>query len=212
MSSTQPELVVFDLGRVLIRICDGWRHACETVGVPAPKLDDKTLERMAIVSHRHERGEISDRQFIEDTASLAGVLPDDVERVALGWLRGPMPDIEALIDDVLATGVQTACLSNTNAMHWAMMTGQGDNALPLAKLHHRFASHELGVMKPDAAIYDIVEARTGVAPGAILFFDDHPPNVAAARNRGWRAHRITPDRPTVEQMREHLTAAGVLPG
>ncbi len=34
MSRRQIELVVFDLGRVMIRLCDGWAHACERAGVP----------------------------------------------------------------------------------------------------------------------------------------------------------------------------------
>ena len=41
-------------------------------------------------------------------------------------------------------------------------------------------------MKPDAAMYAHVErvaAGEGIEPQSILFFDDHPANVAAARAR-----------------------------
>ena len=34
--SSPIRLVCFDLGRVLIRICDGWREACGAAGVEAP--------------------------------------------------------------------------------------------------------------------------------------------------------------------------------
>ena len=205
-----PILVIFDLGRVLIRICDGWAHACEVAGVRAPRLDLPLEEKLVAASHAHERGEVSNDRFFETTAALVGLEPAEVERVATQWLRGPMPEIEPLIDDVLASGVQTACLSNTNALHWGMMNGRGPNGLPLHKLHHRFASHELGVMKPDTAIYEAVETATGVTPNRIVFFDDHPPNIAAAARRGWHAHRITPDRRSADQMREHLAQHRIL--
>ena len=49
-------------------------------------------------------------------------------------------------------------------------------------------SAHLRAVKPDPAIYAAVEAATGLPPGAHLFVDDRPENVAAARARGRRAH------------------------
>ena len=46
-------------------------------------------------------------------------------------------------------------------------------------------------MKPDARIYEIAEARFGVAPERLFFIDDNPANVAAATARGWQAHLFT---------------------
>ena len=65
-------------------------------------------------------------------------------------------------------------------------------------------------MKPDAKIYEHVEQTTGVAPEHILFFDDHPPNVNAARQRGWRVEQIDHTGDTVAQMTRHLRRYGVL--
>ena len=42
-------------------------------------------------------------------------------------------------------------------------------------------SHEEGVHKPDPRIYEIAVERLGVAPGEIVFLDDRPENVDAAR-------------------------------
>jgi putative hydrolase of the HAD superfamily len=41
--------------------------------------------------------------------------------------------------------------------------------------------------KPGAAIYQIAEQRFGVAPQSLLFLDDHPANITAAKARGWQA-------------------------
>ncbi len=48
-------------------------------------------------------------------------------------------------------------------------------------------SHEVGLAKPDPAIYELTAARLGVRPGEIVFLDDVPANVAAARAAGWHA-------------------------
>ena len=91
------------------------------------------------------------------------------------------------------------------------MTNPADpNYLSLERLTHRFASHLVGIRKPDAAIYEHVERSTGVAPSSILFFDDLEANVVAAQRRGWRAHQIRIDDDPVAQARAHLRAARVL--
>jgi 2-haloacid dehalogenase len=45
-------------------------------------------------------------------------------------------------------------------------------------------------VKPDPAIYRILEARTGFAPDRLLFTDDSAANVAGARACGWAAHHF----------------------
>lgn len=48
-------------------------------------------------------------------------------------------------------------------------------------------SHEVGLAKPDPAIYELTTKRLGVRPEEIAFLDDQPGNVAAARDHGWHA-------------------------
>lgn len=45
-------------------------------------------------------------------------------------------------------------------------------------------SHEVGVAKPDPRIYEITCERVGVQPHEMVFLDDIPRNVAAAREYG----------------------------
>ena len=51
-----------------------------------------------------------------------------------------------------------------------------------------FASCTVGVRKPDAAYFERVQERLGLSPARIVFWDDAPGNVAAARAAGWTAH------------------------
>jgi len=48
-------------------------------------------------------------------------------------------------------------------------------------------SHEVGVAKPDPAIFRLTQERLGVEAHEIVFLDDHDPHVQAARACGWHA-------------------------
>lgn len=50
-------------------------------------------------------------------------------------------------------------------------------------------SHEVGLRKPDPAVYALSALRLGVAPQEIVFLDDVEANVEAARSAGWHAVR-----------------------
>lgn len=58
-------------------------------------------------------------------------------------------------------------------------------------------SHEEGVHKPDPRIYAIAIERLGVAPGEIVFLDDRPENVDAARAAGIQAVLFTSTAQTI---------------
>jgi FMN phosphatase YigB (HAD superfamily) len=219
MTGRDIDLVIFDLGRVLIRICDGWDGACLRAGVPRPScLDDPGVTaRVHALSEEHEKGRIDTDAFCEQAAEVVGLTPAQVRAVSDAWLQGAFDGVEALINDLAARAVRMACLSNTNDNHWRMITAASAssadvNRLPLHKLDWRFASHLIGLMKPDPAIYRHVERVTAVAASGILFFDDHSPNIEAARARGWRAERIlaADHGGPVAQMRRFLGGYGLL--
>ena len=76
----------------------------------------------------------------------------------------------------------------------------------LEEFDRRYISGHMGVAKPDAEIYASVEADCGLPPGALLFTDDRPENIAAAAARGWQTHLF--DGP--EGLAARLVAAGLL--
>ncbi|HEX6247561.1 MAG TPA: HAD-IA family hydrolase [Nocardioidaceae bacterium] len=65
-------------------------------------------------------------------------------------------------------------------------------------------SHEVGLAKPDPAVFRLTEQRLGVASQEIVFLDDTSGHVAAARRLGWHAvlHRSTPT--SIETLRALL--------
>jgi FMN phosphatase YigB (HAD superfamily) len=60
-----------------------------------------------------------------------------------------------------------------------------------AFLDPMFFSSEIRAFKPTAKAFEAVEGRLAVSPGRILFVDDTPANVDAARGRGWDAVHFT---------------------
>jgi putative hydrolase of the HAD superfamily len=208
------QLVCFDLGRVLVRICNDWRHACAVAGLAVPEAAFSPALSAALhdLVCRAEVGGLDIDAFCRESARLLGVRPSDVRALSDAYTRGPYAGATDLLGALRAAGFATACLSNTNDNHWRIMSRpEGEYAALFGRLNHRFASHRLHLRKPDDAIYAHVERATGVPGGGIVFFDDVPENVEAARRRGWRAYRIdpAPDDP-LPQIRSHLRAAGVM--
>ena len=190
------ELVVFDLGRVLVRICNDWVHACATAGVKLEldKLDPAALFQLRELVHQVEVNAVSFEEFARRVGQTLGATPQQIRSASGAFLVGLYPGAVELIEELHRTGVATACLSNTNEHHWELLS---DSRHPifsgLSNLRHQFASHLIGTRKPEPAIYEHLERETGFRSGAILFFDDVRDNVEAARTRGWNAEWIDPE-------------------
>jgi glucose-1-phosphatase len=212
---TPIRIVCFDWGGVIIRICRSWEQGCALAGVPNhPQLlvPDRRAQRVKL-AEEYQRGELACEEFFSALADTTeGLLtPEQVRSVHDAWLIDEYPGVGSLVDSLNArAGVTTAMLSNTNESHWKRQHGGKGGFPAAARLDIRLASHELGIAKPDPAIYRVATERFGVSPGEVLFFDDLPDNIEAARNTGWQAHRIDYESDTCAQMREHLMKAGVL--
>jgi putative hydrolase of the HAD superfamily len=210
--TSKIHLVIFDAGGVMVRLAKSWEEACRRAGVPYPEIVMRPEVAAAVraVIDPSERGLVTQEQFDQRVSELLGLEPEQLSKVSAAWLVEPYPGIEALIERLAGNGVSLACLSNTNERHWGIMTGAGYHAsLPVQHFSHTFASHLVGIRKPEPGIYEHVEKTTGIAPESILFFDDRPDNTAAAAKRGWQTLTIDAARP-VEQMTDHLIDRGLL--
>lgn len=216
------QIVVFDLGGVVVQICRSLKEAGARVGIDVPDSDITPEQRLArkAVHALYERGHLVCDEFFVQIAKTSGgrYAPSQFKAMHEAWIIGEYPGVSSLIDDLHGAGLHTGVLSNTNAAHWAQMqpTVRADGSIAAPKFQtpgkprHKFASHLMGFAKPDRAIYDAFAKATGYAPGSILFFDDLPDNVAAARSAGWKAHQIDHTGDPAAQMREHLGMLGII--
>ncbi len=110
------------------------------------------------------------------------------------------------------------------AQHGRLKTGIVSNSGPGAREAERHwgfeditddivYSHEVGLAKPDPAIYALAARRLGVQPGEIVFLDDVQANVDGATAAGWHAV-LHVDTPTSIERLEAVIAGGgrVIPG
>lgn len=201
--SQKQHILIFDLGRVMLEICDDWQEAAQRAKVQIdiakiPSHDPIDSPLLAAM----ETGKTNIDQFSQSISQIIKAPAADIKKAFLHWLKGPMPGMVELVKELKTQGYPTACLSNTSHMHWDMMLDpSSEYYLALDQIFdHYLASHILGMMKPDAEIYEHVEKLIGKQPQQIVFFDDNPANIKAAKARDWMAILITPDKPVTEQV------------
>jgi putative hydrolase of the HAD superfamily len=200
---TGIDVVIFDLGNVLIRVDEAKsaaRFAAATGKTPA-----EVLRYFTATPHATELalGKITSRQFYRTVAHDMG-FTGSFEELAHIWndIFSPMEPMIVLAKE-LATRRPRILLSNTNVLHmeWFMREYPW-----LAEFDALLFSHELGLLKPNRAIYDVAVQRAGLPAARCLFIDDLSANVDGARQAGLQAVQFE----SAEQIRGVLTAAGVL--
>lgn len=103
------------------------------------------------------------------------------------WSRGLAPGALDLVRRVDRRCLR-ATLSNTNVIHWPRVLREpGFEQL----FHHHFPSHLTGRLKPDPDVFEHVVDALQCVPSEILFLDDQPLNVAAARKAGLTAVAVS---------------------
>jgi glucose-1-phosphatase len=202
MTTDRIEFVLFDLGGVLIR----------PGGVAAMRALSGIESDEALWSRwlgcrwvqRFEAGRCTPEEF------AAGVVADwelDVGPAAFleafgSWPEPPFEGAVELVEAVQAT-VPAGYLSNMNSFQWAA----NYEGIPLTDAFaFRFLSFELGLVKPDAAVFEAVAARLPVPRHQVLFLDDNAVNVDAATATGFAARHVR----GVQAAREALVESGVL--
>lgn len=119
-----------------------------------------------------------------DAATLHGLWALDVG----SWLH-VREDTARVLDQLGRRGVRTALLSNAPLD----ISGALRNAPMTAGFDALFFSSELGLCKPDPAIYERVLGELGAAPKRTAFIDDREENVLAAKRLGIAAHHYAGD-------------------
>lgn len=202
MSSRTVDAVVFDLGGVILDLA-GLKAFLER-----HQLDLATFFAKALGSGAHadfERGALETDAYVDAFLAEAGVELDRADFLAefAEWPGNLIPGAAGLVADVRAAGVTTATLSNTNVIHWTAPFSES-TVLPMFDRH--FPSYQLGLAKPDEAIFRRVVDELGVEAGRVVFFDDNLVNAEAASAVGLQGHHVQgPD-----EARAVLVGLGVL--
>jgi putative hydrolase of the HAD superfamily len=173
--------LIVDYGGVLTTdVFASFRAFCQAEALPDETVRDRFRndpEARALLAAL-ETGELDAAGFEPRFGALLGVAPDGL----IGRLfAGMAPDV-AMLDGVRALhdgGARTGLLSNS----WGDALAY-DEALLEELFDAWVISSEVGLRKPDPAIYALAAERIGLDPEACVFVDDLPGNLKPARALG----------------------------
>jgi len=206
MIMTKPlEAAIFDLGGVVFgisveNILKSWAKSMNiSPQEMAPKFGaDSHYEHF-------ETNDISPKQYREHVYETFGARLSD-EEFDRGWnsiYLGLLPGIEPLLKR-LQQNLRLVALTNTNSIHardWRIRYAD-----IMTYFERVFASHEIGVRKPEPKSFQVVLDYLDLDPGKVAFFDDNPENVRGAIAVGIKGFVATSPLEVSEKIQEILRA------
>lgn len=180
----KPSIVVFDLGKVLLDFdysIAGRRIAAQA---QLPAAEVQQFLNQSPLLHRYETGLMTRPEVFEEVRQATGFSGNLAEFGGFfADIFTEMPEMTALHAALRRKGIPTYIFSNTNDL---AMEHIRRNFPFFASFDGYILSYEVGSMKPDARIYEALEAMTGKRGAEILYLDDRPENVDAGAARGWQ--------------------------
>lgn len=174
--------IIFDLGRVLVE----YDHAQTLAGVAAISRVSVDEIRSLITGDIGEKlgvGQMSAREFHEYLITHAGV-DANFDAFVNAYAAGIARNEAALTYGrllCLRPQQKVGILSNTNQAHVIWLRQH----LPeLDEFDRVIMSNEVGLAKPDAAIYELALTRLEAKAEQTIFIDDRAENVRGARSIG----------------------------
>ena len=185
MPGHAAEAFLFDLGGVLLEIDFNRAIAAWSPYSALPADVLRKRFRHDLQYERHERGEITATEYFAYLATTLQ-LTASFEQIEKGWNSiyiGEILQTRELVESMRRV-LPCYAFTNTNASHMATWTKRFPGVVgAFARI---FASHELGLRKPERAAFERVCALTGTSAASILFFDDLAENVRAAEDAGFQ--------------------------
>ena len=201
------DAALFDFGGVLVH-----EGSVNDFARLAPHADPAEVLRHAIGPyhedhdhpwHRVERGELDMAEWYSLTVTALAEAGIDVVMPTSGSvLFTPNEPVVEAVREVRAAGGRTAVVTN----NVRELSHTWRPVLPLDELFDTIVdSCEVGLRKPNPAIYLLAVERLGVAPERAVLLDDIESNLRGAEAAGLRAIHVEPD-PTaaVEALRALL--------
>jgi putative hydrolase of the HAD superfamily len=202
------EAVIFDYGKVLSNSedPDAYSRFIELTGLERPDFDQHYWRHR----HAYDLGHLNGRTYWEKLAGEAGLsftpeqIAELIETDVLMW-TSLNEEMLCWVIALQEADIKTAILSNMGEDILAYMRQEFGW---LAHFQHHTWSCELGICKPDPAIYLHTCEKLKVAPPQTLFLDDKPENIAAAAGVGLNAIQFE----NIAQLRRDLEARGLQSG
>lgn len=177
--------IVFDLFGVLMRFDTEGYYRLHKVSP-----DDREILRREV--YRSLEFAMGDRGTIHEEEAAAAIcarVPSRLHTAVRDLIyrqneaKLPIPGMEALLNDLKNAGYRLFLLSNTSEAYrrfYGEIPGIG-------LFNDTLFSADVGLVKPDPAIFRLACARFGIVPSQSVFIDDTPINAEAAHFIGMKA-------------------------
>ncbi len=187
--------IIFDFGNVLLNINPALTaEAFKKLGIKDESDffgGRSSIELMV----KYERGQATSEEFIQ---AISASVSDKVtsEQIIDAWnaLLLDFPSIRVELLQQLRSDYRLFLLSNTNQIHFEKYTQQFQAiyGYPLESLFEKmWFSHQIGLSKPDTAVFEFVLKDKNLNPAETLFIDDTLMHVEAARKSGIYGWHLT---------------------
>lgn len=185
MSGARRPALVWDIGNVLL----DWSpdHLYRRL-IPDAAAREAFYARLPFDSMNldGDRGRL--QPVVED---LAARYPEDAALILPWWgawekmCGGLLAESLAIRDAARAAGHPAWSVTNFASDSWERCIALYPE---LTGFDGVIVSGREGVVKPDPAIFELVERRSGLTPEDLFLIDDRDANVASAKARGWGGH------------------------
>lgn len=176
------QAVIWDFGGVLVRTADHRERErlAQKLGITRQELETRIFD--GDNRRRAQFGEMDGDLYLQEVAAEFGISvegltaaffgADTLDETLMAFIRGLRPRYK--------TGLLSNAMNNLRAL-----------LVTRYPIHDAFdeviISAEVGLMKPDIAIYSLAAARLGVQSHHAVFIDDYLPNVEGAQQAGLAA-------------------------
>ena len=195
--------IVFDIGKVLIHY---------DPNIPFSRIIPDETERAwffaNVCTHEWNLEQDRGRTWDEAEALLIAEHPERAEQIRgfrKYWHEMVSHHYEgsvAILEGLISEGRDVTMLTNFASDTFR----QAQTIFPfLTKPRGVTVSGDIGLIKPDIAIYETHAKSFDLEPSATIFIDDAPANVEGARAAGWNAVHFT----SPEQLRADLATYGL---
>ena len=199
------QLVLFDIGGVLINWHDSWlyRKVAQKYRV---REDQLTRECKKEISRLH-CGQVQESEFwkiigkkinSEELAKINGSLIYEIFKEE----SKPKQEVLSLAKNIKNEGISIGVLSNLDINTNSVL----DELQILEDFEFQFMSYEIGFAKPDKRIYEHVIRKTPFKKNELIVIDDKTSNIEAAKSVGIRSILYS----NVERLQKDLQEIGIL--
>ena len=197
--------IIFDCGRVIMQYDE---HYISSFFAE----DEKDIEILATVAmarkywNAFDEGTLTEADYLcEVKKELPEHLHGAVEGLCAKWTSHmpPVPGMEAVVEEIKAAGRGLYLLSNFNKR----LRNELHLAPSLLLFDGLVISGEIGLVKPNADIYEYLLAKYKLDPAECIFVDDRQDNLDAGEKAGIKGYLFDGD---AEKLRTYLNKEGII--